>query len=148
MATSGFALVVAPKLCEKYRMWTWPLSPWESAKPSRESFDFTGRPDEPRCHGAHGRGAHPEAVKESPKRPQEVATEGQGRSPGSTPQVAADDLCIQVLKYIPSPLYLLIVIVLVGSIGLRGSRHLRLRRRLARILQAKRRTAWPMKRGK
>jgi len=90
-------------------------------------------------------------VKESPKRPQEVATEGQGRSLGSTPQVAADDLCIQVLKYIPSPLigfYLLIVIVLVGSIGLRGSRHLRLRRRLARILQAKRRTAWPMKRGK
>jgi len=61
-----------------------------------------------------------EAVKASPKSAETIASEGQAAVPGNTPQVSADDVYTQILKYIPSALiglYLLIVNVLVGSIS-------------------------------
>jgi len=44
------------------------------------------------------------AVKESPKTPTEIAEQGRAAKPGETPQVAADDLYSQVVKYVPTPL--------------------------------------------
>jgi hypothetical protein len=53
-----------------------------------------------------------DAVKATDKSPREIATEGRDRRPGETPQVTADDLYAQVVKYVPTPLiglYLLAV---------------------------------------
>lgn len=61
-----------------------------------------------------------EAVKASPKSAETIAMEGQAAAPGNTPQVTADDVYTQIIKYIPSALiglYLLIINVLVGSIS-------------------------------
>jgi hypothetical protein len=44
------------------------------------------------------------AVKTTPKEPEDIAAEGQARPTGTTPQVAADDLYTKVVKYIPTPL--------------------------------------------
>src|SRR3712207_5366827 len=44
------------------------------------------------------------AVKQTPKTPREIAEDGQRRTPGETPQVTADDLYTQVLKFVPTPL--------------------------------------------
>lgn len=45
-----------------------------------------------------------QAVKQSPKSATEIAEQARARKPGETPQVAADDLYSQVLKYVPTPL--------------------------------------------
>jgi hypothetical protein len=45
-----------------------------------------------------------QAVKDSPKTPEEIAREGKDALPGETPQVTADDLYTQVLKFVPTPL--------------------------------------------
>lgn len=53
-----------------------------------------------------------DAVKATPKSGVEIAAEGRRRTPGTTPQVSADDLYMQVVKYVPTPLiglYLLAV---------------------------------------
>lgn len=45
-----------------------------------------------------------DAVKSSDKSGAEIAEQGRARQPGETPQVAADDLYSQVVKYVPTPL--------------------------------------------
>jgi hypothetical protein len=53
-----------------------------------------------------------EAVKATEKSGTDIALEGQARKPGETPQVSADDLYSQIVKYVPTPLlglYLLAV---------------------------------------
>jgi hypothetical protein len=53
-----------------------------------------------------------DAVKATPKTGHQIATDGHNRTPGKTPQVAADDVYSQVVKYVPTPLiglYLLTV---------------------------------------
>lgn len=60
-----------------------------------------------------------QSVKQSEKSAQVIATEGQQRRTGKTPQVTADDAYTRILKYIPAPLiglYLLIVNALLGSL--------------------------------
>src|SRR3954470_14502604 len=44
------------------------------------------------------------AVKDSTKEPREIAVEGRDSTPGTTPQVSADDVYTQVLKFVPTPL--------------------------------------------
>jgi hypothetical protein len=66
-----------------------------------------------------------DAVKETEKSAQTIATEGKERSPGSTPQVTADDLYAQVVKYVPTPLiglYLFAVNAALSSFAGKGER--------------------------
>jgi hypothetical protein len=66
-----------------------------------------------------------EAVKATSKPPREVAAEGRRRSGGRTPQVTADDLYTQVVKYVPTPLiglYLVAVNAALSSFSGRTER--------------------------
>lgn len=59
-----------------------------------------------------------DAVKATPKSGAQIAQEAKDRPPGETPQVAADDIYSQVLKYVPTPLlglYLVAVNAAVSS---------------------------------
>ena len=58
-----------------------------------------------------------DAVKKSPKSGQEIAAEGQARKPGQTPQVTADDLYTQVLKFVPTPLIGLYLITVNAALS-------------------------------
>lgn len=66
-----------------------------------------------------------DAVKGSEKSGKEIAEDGKERKPGETPQVAADDLYSQVVKYVPTPLiglYLITVNAALGALSGDGER--------------------------
>ena len=66
-----------------------------------------------------------EAVKTSSKSGKAIAEEGKKRKPGATPQVAADDLYTQVLKFVPTPLiglYLISVNAALSAFSGKGER--------------------------
>ena len=58
-----------------------------------------------------------DAVKKSPKSGKQIAAEGQARKPGQTPQVTADDLYTQVLKFVPTPLIGLYLITVNAALS-------------------------------
>jgi hypothetical protein len=66
-----------------------------------------------------------ESVKRSGKSGNEIAREGKQRLPGATPQVSADDLYTQVLKFVPTPLiglYLFTVNAALSAFSGKGER--------------------------
>ena len=58
-----------------------------------------------------------DAVKATDKPADEIAEEARDRPPGETPQVAADDLYSQVLKYVPTPLIGLYLIAVNAALS-------------------------------